>query len=508
MKISVPMLTDRLADYDPCIFYADGTKDTLLYSMVNMVFEGQTEFDPDILYICKDSKVPSVEKVTFVICSRIRFSDSKSHILCLDYPWSPEKLFSEICSYFSFYYNWSEKADSEILKGCSLQHLLDLSNNILRNPCILLDASFNCLALSHNITPDDILYYDIKVSGKVTAETMLILSKNNKDRLFSYGHFVSGIPYRIADGPTHCPELFIDFKSDGNLVLAMNLRFSRTGLTQGAIDAIGIFAEKLQAYCSNQHFSQLNTGLISMNEYLFSGILDGNPESISLARTIPLFQKHYLVTTSGDDRGIQTLSNKVIESIPNACVFSHDQIYYYYIPVELTDDQSSMYILNQESVLYELGIKYSVDFGISGPFADISRLSDACSQALRSIELKKTVSDENISVSSLIPFRNIALWDIASFYCRQHPLCSFAPLSYIKMRENDLKYGTDHRFFVKTFIMSGCNSTKTGQLLFLHKNSVIYRLDKIKEKYDFNADSIHEQMLFLLAYYADKHPEA
>ena len=76
------------------------------------------------------------------------------------------------------------------------------------------------------------------------------------------------------------------------------------------------------------------------------------------------------------------------------------------------------------------------------------------------------------------------------------------------MRENDLKYGTDHRFFVKTFIMSGCNSTKTGQLLFLHKNSVIYRLDKIKEKYDFNADSIHEQMLFLLAYYADKHPEA
>ena len=506
MKISVQMLIDRLAGYDPCIFYADETKVPLLFRMVNMVFEGQTVFDPEILYICKDAAIPSADKVTFVTCSRNYFPDtSRQHILSLHYPYPPERLFSEICDYFSFYYNWSEKADSEILQGCSLQHLLDASSEILKNPCILLDASFNCLALSHNINQEDILYYDIKVHGKLTSETMLILSNNNKVRQFRYGRFISGIPYRIADGPTHCSELFIDFKSDGNLVLAMNLRFSRFALTQGLIDAIGLFADKLQTYCSVQNFSQLNTGLISMNEYLFSGILDGNPESISLARTIPLFQKHYLVTTSGDDRSIQTLSNKVIEAIPNTCVFSHAQIYYYYIPTELLNEKSDMYIRKQESILYDLGIRYNVDFGISGPFFDISRLSEACKQALRSLELKNTVPDKSGIVPSLTPFRNIALWDIASFYYKKHPFCSFAPLSYIKMRENDLKDGTDHRFFVKTFILSGCSSTKTGQLLSLHKNSVIYRLEKIKEKYGFDPDNIHEKLLFLLAYYADNH---
>ncbi len=260
------MLMDRLANYNPNVLYANGEKQRLLFTMVNIVFEGQTFYTPSILYLCRNTDVPQVDNVTFIVCGDFNLHDCKSHVISLEYPHSPEQLFSEICSYFSFYLDWSEKIDTEIYKGASLQYILDLSADLLQNPCILLDDSFNCLALSHDIEEKDILYYDIKVNGKPTSETILILSKNNLKRQFNYGHFDSGIPYRIAEGPSNSPELFIDFKSKGNLVLAMNLRFSHTDLSDGLIDSIGIFAEKMQAYCTIHKFSQLNTGLISMNE--------------------------------------------------------------------------------------------------------------------------------------------------------------------------------------------------------------------------------------------------
>ncbi len=111
---------------------------------------------------------------------------------------------------------------------------------------------------------------------------------------------------------------------------------------------------------------------------------------------------------------------------------------------------------------------------------------------------------ESTLYSYLILYRDIAFVDIAICYCKDYPVYSFAPLSYIAMRENDIKFGTNYCAFVKTYILNGCSSTKTAQQLFLHKNTVIYRLEKIKARFNLDVSDIHEQFRFLIACSADE----
>ena len=74
-----------------------------------------------------------------------------------------------------------------------------------------------------------------------------------------------------------------------------------------------------------------------------------------------------------------------------------------------------------------------------------------------------------------------------------------APLEYLEMHNDDLISNSDYCSFLKTYLLNGCNATKTAQELFLHKNSVIYRVEKIKERYQFPLDDNYFQLMYLIS---------
>ena len=502
MLIPFSIIKDYLADLNPAFLHRVSDELQLSFEDVRLTYSGQTEFDPQTLYILNGTlSSERTDHCTFLVIGQPEQDMENANLITLDCSCSPEHLCDHIGKYFITLKKWTEQMDLAIIKDGSLQTLIDISDHIIKNPMLLLDSSFNCQACSGSITESDYLYYDVKTNGKPSADTIYILKQNSQSRNFTYGKFRSGKNYRISVGPTNEQELFTDFLSDDSFILGLNLRFSKVPLSQGQIDLIGIFVEKLQLKKLN---FEKNTGEISFKDFLFPLLLRGDPEAIQLAESFTPFQNAYMILTTNSNM-TRALANEIRAAFSDSYLFSFKQIYYIFIPVELYNEEKPYYIHKIEQQLNAIGQRYSVIFGVSGPVCGHKWLNVACEQALRSIEL----SDDPIYVEETIPFlklyRHIALIDMLTIFFKEHPLSSFAPMAFLAMRKDDAANETEFCSFIKTYILNNCNSARTAKEIYLHKNSVSYRVEKLRERYHIDFDNTYDKLLFLLSYIADMH---
>lgn len=503
MLIPLSIIIDYIGELHPTYKHKIAGDYVPSFEDVRVTYSEQTEFDPHTLYII-NSKIPSnrISTCTFLSLENVEIINDVSNLITLDCDYSPEKLCDHIKKYLISLIKWTEQLDLAIIKDCNLQTLVNISDTIIKNPFLLLDSSFNCIACSNNIMEKDLFYYDVKMNGRPSAETIYTLKQNSQSRCFTYGNFLSKKGYRISTGPTKEQELFTDFLSDESFVLGLNLRFSRVPLSPGQIDLIGIFVEKIQLYYNKKLNTEKNTGEISFKDFLFPLLLRGDPQAVQLAKNFTPFNNNYMIITTNSNM-TRALANEIRETFLDSYLFSYKQIYYIFIPVELYSENSTHYIHKIEKHLNEIGQRYSTTFGVSGPVSGYKWLNVACEQALRTIELSNKSIDEDNTMTYVNLYRNIALIDMLTCFFKEHPLSSFAPLHYLAMRNDDELNNTDYCSFIKTYLLNNCNGAQTAKKLFLHKNSVSYRVEKLKARYNLNFDNTYDQILYLLSYITD-----
>jgi len=502
MQIPLCILLDNLQEWNPRSTLDAVELNSVVVEDVRIVYPDQQIYNPGVLYIIRnDAIIPDSVENTFVAMNHDAVCPDGANVISLDYPYSAEQLCSCISDSIRKITEWCETLDAAIYDRCDLQTLLDLSADFLPNPCLLFGSSFDCLASSNNILETDQFFYEVHNNGQPSPETIRTLSENNKTRHLTYGKFVFGMDYRLGKGPTKEDELYMDIKDGGSIILGVSIRFSRVPLNDALIALIGVFASKLQLYYKLNRTPENNTGHISLNEYMFPRLLQGDPQAVELAKIFPPFQDYYMIITSRI-RTIRAVSKTITDAFENSCAFSYKQLYYIFIPVSLSDKSSSSYIHKCEEFLSVIGQTYSIEFGISGPVLGYEWLETACRQAVCAIDLNNELITNSARLPNLMLYKDIALVDMISEYKITHPLSSFAPLEYLAMHNDDLVSNTDYCSFLKTYLLNNCNATKTAQELFLHKNSVIYRIEKMKERYQFPMDDNYFQLMYLISYLA------
>ena len=506
MKLPVAIITEYLSEWNPVSHFIV-PQEQLLFDHVGIVYSEQTLFLDDSLYIIRSEEgLAHMTSGTAIFSGKLSSYPETVNIVELDYPGSPEKLCSEIGLCMHSYSNWTEQLNLSIISGCTIQTLVDLSEPFLKNPFVILNGTFDCVAASSTITEDDPLYYDVKKNGKPSPETMLQLSEHNKKRKIEKGVFYSGKKYRLSKGIANYYEIFVDFAADGSLSYGFNMRFKYHPVSPGLLATIGIFTEKLAQFINLSHTKDENTGIISFNEYLFPRVLDKDPDAIKLAANFPPFSRDYMIITSNNS-SFRGISNNILSTTPGSCLFCHEKQYYIFIPTELFDDKSFYFIHQQEKRIADVASSYKLFIGISGPVIGYTGLESACHQAVHALEQSHKAYFHTSENEYLLLYRDIALFDMAEHYSLHHQAKSFAPIGYLRMKDHDEKKGTNYCDFIKTYIMNGCNAAATAQKLFLHKNSIIYRVDKLKERFGLNISNTYEQLLFLMSCITDEAKE-
>ena len=125
---------------------------------------------------------------------------------------------------------------------------------------------------------------------------------------------------------------------------------------------------------------------------------------------------------------------------------------------------------------------YDLNAGLSAPVTDISRIKEAYDQALAACSLGTRFMPER----RLFAYRDIASYDAIDLFAeKRNPLALCHP-DVINIRNDDLMHNTNNLETLKEYIMNPADPIKAAEHLHIHRNTMLYRINKMKEKYGLN----------------------
>lgn len=142
--------------------------------------------------------------------------------------------------------------------------------------------------------------------------------------------------------------------------------------------------------------------------------------------------------------------------------------------------------------------KYHVIGGISRRFSNILELPEHRRQAEDAIRIQALLGrtapvcmfDDQIPYELLLTARN------------SHKLKRYDDERLHTLREYDRNYGTDYYATLYAYLQCACNRTKAAQQLFINRNTMDYRINKIRELLALNDNDGEDCLRLLLAFKA------
>jgi len=168
----------------------------------------------------------------------------------------------------------------------------------------------------------------------------------------------------------------------------------------------------------------------------------------------------------------------------------------------LFQDEQHIYILANTAITEESEIRKQLLFlqttteflcGISYPFTDITRLWNASEQC----DIAMAYAQDN--KKGLYYCKNYALKYLKSALRAPSYAPSVHP-SLALLRDNDAVYHGELYQTLFTFLTNNCNVTHTARELNLHRNSLLYRLNRIRELTELSFDDPETREYLYLSY--------
>lgn len=391
---------------------------------------------------------------------------------------------------FDFYNEW-ESSIIDCGRRGDYQSIIDSSWFILHNPLILMDGSLNVLALSKQYGPDDAdeewnflknnKYPSVKFSRKLKPE---VKSNTVLSRTVQYFKNDS-IP-----GSTNCLSILLQRKSltVGRLTLLEFDRMFNPGDYQ-ILEYLGnILSDSLA-----------KPGEVHGHASVFTSLLAGeHPDKNDIA-----WQLEYCGWTSEDEyvtyvleshfddranRTLQLVRNMIQKQNPSCeTILLNNKLV-----IVATVRQCGHSFLE---MLQTFSHEYGLLIGVSLAFQDILRLKYFYDQA------RFAIRDENKNIldnQGVYQFYDQALQYMLSECTTEEKLAACHP-AVVTMSVLDAESGSDYLQSLKVFLQFERSYVSASDELYVHRNTLVYRIRKIMQSYDMNLDDPYTREYLLIS---------
>lgn len=144
--------------------------------------------------------------------------------------------------------------------------------------------------------------------------------------------------------------------------------------------------------------------------------------------------------------------------------------------------------------------------GVSNAFDDLTHIHSHYEQALSAIRAGRLVClylDDRF----LYHFCDYAHVDMLDITNKQYNLLNFVHPSLMRLARYDREHGTELMDTLFIYLQNGCNTHRASKMLSLHKNTLLYRLGRIREILGFDLSSGEDQFMmqysFRILFYLD-----
>jgi len=407
-----------------------------------------------------------------------------------------QDVFNAVSAVFSYYNRWDNQLQQVIKTQGSIQNLLDCSVEIFGNPIGIHNAALECIAETNVITEaDDLKLYLNKSYQRSDAN---YLKGFLEDKEFQSSLNIKGAFFQT--GILGSNNLVQNFFINGEFFCRVVITERKNKLSPADAKLLEHLAEYIQillrSYCndlsSDTHsfglfLSNIISGKIREGAYISKKVHEhGWGSSDSYVCVVFLLSSREAFTSISD-----AICKQLKKLIPNSEVFKHEDRIVAVINVGQATSDLTEILHSFTPYMRDMNMRA----GVSNILGGIKNLVNIYKQA-------------DIALRT-----GMRLW--SHFWI--HRFCCVAPYYVLEQSISELSveavcspkimellrydalHKTEYYHTVKAYLECNLNLARTSEVLFIHRTTLLYRLDRIKQLFDLNFNDPLERMYYQLS---------
>lgn len=505
MKLSE--LYESISQYSPQTY--GNTKADYDLQTIRLYTKNQTMCNETILYMCDISMLPSPDFTGHfaIVCYGLPidfslYNNSSFTIIHIDTTLlSYEQLFNllqeELTEMQQITAGMHIMANA-LFSDKGLQHLIDTGATIFGNPLYLVDLQHKYLAISSGITPSNDFFHSENEAGYVSTEGILYIRSQHLDEKI-----------RKNNGPYY---FFNELANHGMLVDTVLIQGIEVGhlMIQEADHPFNEFDATLLRRFSKLVSIELQKDSVFTNNrgvmysYFLSDLLK-NPscnttvfrERLSALGYNLKENLYILVIPSNNYHSCGLRLEAIVQHLQRIFTGSIYAIY----------DESIVFLISKE--LYQgIGEHEETELtnfltanhlcaGISNYFTNLSDAGRFYQQALDAVRIGSSIHEEVV----VCHYQKTYIYQLLETYKKTDSKLQYlVHPGFMQLHQYDAKHATDLLHTLRTYLEHPGQPAKVAQLLHIHKNTLIYRMGKIKEITQCDFQEGEDYMNFELSY--------
>ncbi|MGN1002478.1 MAG: PucR family transcriptional regulator [Oscillospiraceae bacterium] len=486
MEITLNIVRDVLAGYgcEDRIPASDNAR----FRHISPVPPAMESFERDILYVTGLARAAAAAEAfpeVYWICTADGTSPPEG-LRCLIVDGADtETVYTLLSGRECLLNRWVQEMQDAVIHNHPMQDVLDLSEPILKNYIQITDSSFKLLYYTRGIACDDPITVTARELGYHSEETVRLFQK-----------------FHRLEAWAAAPRLVVNRKRDvsrydliSNIFRYQNTYFTHAVMTcnvcpytPGLEDLFSVFIDCISVFVERD-WEQKNSCSHIYDSFL-SDLLDGQltQEAIIEERAgyvgIPFTGRFMVAVLSAEEaetRPAGHIARALCERLPRSKILVlHGKI----AVLHIRDSEAEGDVFADfEPVLGE----YRICCGVSAEFGCLTQAAGAFQQARLSVRYAglpgRSVFPGGGSREGFIRFEEAFPYLILGEKTAGKEIWESSPYraALNRLRDYDGKKNTNNFDFLYVYLMSGCRSAVTAEAMFMHRNNVQYRVERIMQ---------------------------
>lgn len=376
----------------------------------------------------------------------------------------------------------------------NINRLLELSSELLGNPLIVIDLSYRIVGYSHL---EDILDdFWIKFIKQGYCDYDFVIQVNALPCV-KIGKLSKGI-YDVKCSESNHKNLVCNLTSNGVVKGNIILTGSKKEIIESDYKLLSVIS-KIIALKMNYNTSTPKDTNVIIQTFLYD-VLNRNftsrNEMNERMKIVNLNFKKELRIIVIDIERLNDIE-KSCNDVKNIFSSYHIQMEYsifYEHRIVMIYQQNNLEEFRKK--LLPILEKYNIYVGVSQPFSDLFMCKKYYLQAIKTIDLSKHAYPDKHYVN----YHEVQYYSLLSSLHPENCENDFYHPILNMLREYDKQHNTDLYDILYVFIINDGNIQKTAQDFFVHRNTVRYKINKIKEITSIDFTDILSLLNILISY--------
>ncbi|WP_170834613.1 PucR family transcriptional regulator [Natronincola peptidivorans] len=507
MPLTIKRLCEELSYYNCCLFsYSEKTTEL---KDLHFITEKHTSFQQDILYLGKVSNLTKKQAVlpmgNFLLIEDVPFaqgvfSEKQGNYLVLPSDTDLLEVFNGIKPLIAEELQFMKNATNllhTLIQGRGIKYIVKRAAEILNNPVILLDTSYRILAYSRAEKIQEEFWHANIERGYCSFEFISAVKKIStlKKAPDTSDPFI--VTCYASPNQKLISKVVLDCKVVGYIVVLE----SQQDFNQESTNFLSLLSNVIAQEIKNSKVLNNITGL--MHENFLMDLLDDkiSDASILLERIkntgMPLNKFFYvLVLNVSNYRPSSNYRDALKNGLGGVFTNIYSIFYKDHIVSLISFKEERAFDEKIKSKLMTFIKSHDLTVGVSQRFIDLLTLSNHYKHTLKVLNL----GDQLRSEDRIFHCDDFHFYTLLSSILKKENLLDYCHPAVLNLQNFDKKNDTNYSQTLYYYLLNNQNVNETAKSLFVHRNTMTYRLKKIKELIQLNLDDSETIFLITMSY--------